>query len=228
MPKSSAGLLLAGLMMNATAATTEYVYISRFENEGLEGWEVRDFQNHTRYHLIDCADQPVLEAVSDDSASVLSRSVVEVDLEVTPWLHWSWKVSEPLPPHEERTKAGDDFAARLYLGFAGLFGFIGRHSLSYVWSTTEAVGAYWDNPFIPRIRYMTARSGPPYRQWFQEKRNVLEDYREVYGKDPRPVTKFGLMTDSDRYQGGLRAAARYADIYFSNSPEPRSPAPNSC
>jgi len=166
-------LLLAGGWLTAVAAhATDRVPISRFEKHGLEHWEIRDFQRETRYRLVDCMGQPVLEAVSDDSASVLSRSV-EVDLDVTPWLHWSWKVTDPLPPHEERTKVGDDFAARLYLGISGRFGFIGQHSLSYVWSTTEPVGAFWKNPFLPRIRYLAVRSGPPYRQWIQQRRNVL-------------------------------------------------------
>jgi len=57
---------------------------------------------------------------------------------------------------------------------------------------------------------------------------VLEDYQRVYGDDPRPISEFGIMTDSDRYQGGMRAGARYADIYFSSSPTPEDPPPDAC
>lgn len=215
-------LLATSIASGASPNEPERVVVSRFGKSGLEGWEARHFEGETQFRLVQCAERTVLEAVSEGSATALYRHA-QVDLEQTPWLHWSWRVPEPLPPHPERNREGDDFAARLYLGFEGSFGPIGRHTLGYVWATREAVGAHWKTPYMAPARYLVARSGSPYEDWVHESRNVADDYREIYGKAPRNVRAVGLMADSDSYDydGEPRVVTQFADIYFSSSPQPQ-------
>jgi len=206
------------------SAEPQRVVVSRFGEDGLEGWEPHHFEKETEFRLVQCGEHTVVEAVSEDDASVLYLET-EVDLEETPWLHWSWRVLDPLPPHPERVREGSDFHARIYVGFKGTFGFIGRHTLGYVWSTQEPPETHWKSPFrAAPVRFMAVRKGPPYEGWVREARNVLRDYGLIYDDDPREVRALGLMTDSDSYPyEEPRAVTQYADIYFSSSPEPTAP-----
>jgi hypothetical protein len=50
-------------------------------------------------------------------------------------------------------------------------------------------------------------------QWLNEKRNIREDYRRLFGDDIRYVDAVAIMTDTDNT--GVEASAYYGDIYFS-------------
>jgi hypothetical protein len=42
------------------------------------------------------------------------------------------------------------------------------------------------------------KSGPTYTgQWFEERRNILDDYRQCFGQDPPQVGAIAIMTDTD-------------------------------
>ncbi|MGH8593618.1 MAG: DUF3047 domain-containing protein, partial [Gammaproteobacteria bacterium] len=49
-------------------------------------------------------------------------------------------------------------------------------------------------------------------QWRSEQRNIFDDYRRAFGKDPPMITGVALMTDSDNT--GESASAWYGDIVF--------------
>ena len=48
--------------------------------------------------------------------------------------------------------------------------------------------------------------------WTREERNVYEDYKKVFGKDPPHITGVAVMTDSDNT--GESAVSFYGDIVF--------------
>ena len=52
-------------------------------------------------------------------------------------------------------------------------------------------------------------------QWQSESRDVLADYRRIFGEDPGTVDAVAIMTDTD--DGGGSAAACYGDIWFAAS-----------
>ena len=49
-----------------------------------------------------------------------------------------------------------------------------------------------------------------------EERNVYEDYRRAFGKEPPRVSGVAIMTDTDNTQE--RAAAYYGDLTFAKGP----------
>lgn len=194
----------------------EPLAVSRFASEGLAGWEQESFSGETSYKVVSEDGQAVLRARSDDSASGLYREV-QVDLRRTPWLSWRWKVGHPLDVAEERTKAGDDFAARVYVVVRYGWAFWQTRALNYVWASRLAEGTTWPNPYTGKAHMVAVQSGGDRAgQWVTESHNVLEDYTRAFGEPPQGDVAVAVMTDTD--QTGQSVTAWYADLRFTAQP----------
>lgn len=194
------------------------------------GWEPLAFkkiERHTR-HAWD-PGQGALHAVSRASASGL---VYRLDREPaeTPILRWRWKVAGPVAGGDARTKAGDDYAARLYVTFRydpesasrgmrfkyalakSLYGEHPPHAgINYIWANKLPQGEAVPNAYTDRVRMIAVRSGAEEAgRWLAEERDILADYRELFGEDPPPLAGVAVMTDTDNTGG--KAEAWYADI----------------
>ena len=102
------------------------------------------------------------------------------------------------------TKAGDDFPARLYvtldvaldslpaaerlrIGAARmLYGpDVPVAALCYVWDTKAPAGTFASNAYTDRVRMIVVESGEKrIGEWVSVRRNVLEDYRKIFGEEP--------------------------------------------
>ncbi len=204
----------AALLAVATVAgaADEALMIGRFSAGDLKEWRTKVFQGETRYAFDDKSGRRALFAVSQGTASGLYREI-RVDLNRTPWLNWSWRVDRVLSGVDERTQAGDDYPARVYVVVAGGAAFWKTRSLVYVWSSNQPVGATWNNAFTSNARVMALRSGTKDADgWVSEKRDVRADFRQLFGEDIDAIDAVALMTDTDN--SGQSASAWYGDIYF--------------
>lgn len=207
-------MLGAALLAISTwvAAANEELMIGRFSVGDLNEWQTKAFQGETRYRLMEQDGRRALFADSQGAASGLYREI-QVDLNRTPWLNWSWRVDKVLNGVDERSKAGDDYPARVYVVASGGAAFWKTRSLIYVWSSNQAVGATWNNAFTGNARVMALRSGmKDAGGWVSEKRNIRTDFRQLFGEDLHQIDAVALMTDTDN--SGQSAAAWYGDIYF--------------
>ncbi len=110
-------------------------FVSEFPRENLNDWEEKEFSGHTRYQLKRRVDGvTALYAVSQASASGLFKKI-HIDLNKTPYLNWSWKIDRPLKGLNERSKEGDDYAARIYVVKKHALFFWKTRALNYVWSS---------------------------------------------------------------------------------------------
>jgi hypothetical protein len=116
----------------------------------------------------------------------------------------------------EQKKSGDDYAARIYVVISGGLLFWNTRAINYVWSANTEKGKIWSNAFVSDNAVMVAirSSGDATGTWFTEKRNVLYDLKQLYGKEYQYIDAIAIMTDTDNAKG--KAAAYYGDIYFSN------------
>jgi len=208
MSRRSAFLLLVAFGAGAVGAVT--LPVGRFSAGDLEGWQSKSFKGETRYRLVEQEGRRVLEAQSDASASGLYREIA-VDLTRTPYLHWSWRIDGVLDGVDERTKAGDDYPARLYVVVSGGLAFWRTRSLVYVWSSSQPVGSTWHNAYTANARVIAVRSGQP-GAWREERRDVRADFRRLFGEDITGVDAVAIMTDTDN--SGQSARAWYGDIGF--------------
>lgn len=200
-------LLVASL---PTLAQPPSIQVSHFADQGLDGWTERSFHGHTRYRLD--TRRGLIEAESEAAASGLFRKI-EVDLRRTPYLNWSWRVDRPLSIDNERNRAGDDFAARLYVVKDGGLVFWRTSAINYVWSGSQDRGSEWPNPFTDRAMMHVQRGREDSGRWHTEKRNVGEDFLRLFGTEINHIDAVAIMTDTDNSGGKVKAW--YGEIWFS-------------
>lgn len=202
----------------------EKMVIADFSKENLAEWKTKSFSGETLYSIVKEGDETVLQATSEDAASGLAKEQV-IDLFKTPFLNWSWKISQPLNGLDETNKAGDDYAARLYVVKSGGWKIWNTIALNYVWSSNQAKYSQWDNAFAGDNARMFALKGKDDKAhvWVSEKRNVYEDLIQLFGDKGsdkkneeayRYLDAVAIMTDTDNSH--LKTEAFYSDIYFSN------------
>lgn len=187
--------------------------VGTFSANNLEGWQEKTFDHKTSYQLVKQGEGTVLQAKSNRSASGLFKNV-NIDLTTHPFLNWKWKVDKGHPPLAERTKAGDDYAARIYIVTKRGLLFWKTKAIEYIWSSAAKKGATWPNAFAKKNDIiLTIRSQEDTKGvWYQEKRNVYEDFKKVYGEEIKTVHAVAIMTDSDNSLGSAQAS--YGDIFF--------------
>lgn len=214
--KHYAALALAAtaiVLSAGTGSAQSRVVVSSFADPGLGDWESRSFKGETRYRVIQDPKQNRLAARCDATASAIARRV-SVDLKKTPVLHWQWRLIEGQARHNERTKAGDDFAARVYvIRDGGVLAWRTR-ALNYVWANTASPGEHWPNPFTEKAMMVSVEAGIPAGtpRWVSESRNVRADFKRFYNLDLERIDAVAIMTDCDNTGG--HAAAEYRGLYF--------------
>ncbi|MGE0521647.1 MAG: DUF3047 domain-containing protein [Variibacter sp.] len=209
-------LVLAALVLpHGNAMADDTVVVGAFSQADVSGWEARSFKGETSYALVrDPASKGIaLRATSNAAASGRFKKIT-IDLTRTPFMNWSWKVTHPLSGLDEGAKAGDDFAARIYV--VSEQGIMGMNSLSinYVWASRHPAGSHWASPFTNQVRLVAVNSGSSgLNTWVSHKRNIRSDLRELFGQDITSIDAVALMTDTDN--SGRQATAYYGDIWFS-------------
>ncbi len=196
------------------------------------GWEPLSFpkiEAKTAYEW--SASSLAIHATANRSASGLifrhEGPVAEL-----PMLRWRWMVAGPVPGGDETEKKGDDYAARIYVTFRSEKGFNPlalvktaavrlftgakppSEAICYIWANKLDAGRDLPSPYTKKVRMVAVRSGiSGAGDWRAEERNVLEDYRRLFGKEPPPYAGVAIMTDADNT--GASAEAWYSDVSLS-------------
>jgi hypothetical protein len=193
----------------------EELVIGNFSIEGLAGWERKSFKGITEYRLTRENDTAVVNATGQGAASGLIKKV-SFDPKRYRYLRWSWKILHTISGGDEKTKAGDDYAARIYVVFPGKY-FWQTKAINYIWANHLNTGASIPNAYTSSAIMVAVQSGPNSTgQWHTEKRDIFTDYKNLFGSDPGQASAIAIMTDTD--DTGENAIAWYGDITLSTDP----------
>jgi Protein of unknown function (DUF3047) len=222
----------------SSAQTPETMLVGDFSRLSAGGdlpaeWKPLTFKRikqHTIYSVVKDEERNVIKAQSNHSASGLVNNV-SIDLRDYPFIEWRWKVSNVIEKGDPHHKDGDDYPARIYITFAqdqGKLSFADKvarklsgqdipHSgLNYIWDSKTPINSILPNAYTDRLRMITVESGSEkINQWHTKTRNVLEDYRKAFGKEPPMISGVAIMTDTDNTNE--TATAWYGDIRFKKS-----------
>lgn len=188
-------------------------------------------KRETEYTLVDDGGRTVLRARANSSGSGIVREI-RIDPRRHPLLAWQWKVTRVLDKGDLRTRAGDDYPARLYVAFdvapeslatserlqlslaRMMHGpEVPAASLCYVWDTKAAPGTIAPSAFTDRVRMIVVDSGPGnVGRWMQHERDVLDDFRRAFGADAPAINGVIVSTDTDNT--GETAETYYGDVEF--------------
>lgn len=195
-------------------AQADRIDIGRFSSHDLNGWEEKSFVDHTRYKLTNNSNTTVLKAETSAAASGMFREI-DIDLNKTPYLNWSWKVDNIYHGNNEHSKQGDDYPARIYVVVSGGIFFWKTRAVNYVWSSNQPVGTTWNNAYAGNAKMIAVRTGNDKTgQWLTEKRNIREDLKQLFGKEFDEINAIAIMSDSDNTKQS--ATAYYGDIFFTD------------
>jgi len=197
------------------AGEPDTIPVGEFSTQKLTGWFSKKFVSETEYSLVLVDGRVVLKAASRNSASGLIKKI-RVDIKKYPFLNWRWRIENRLfGSFDEKQKSGDDYAARIYVIVDGGLAFWNTRALNYVWAKNSPKGDTWPNAFAKDNAIMTAvrSSETPVSAWYTEKRNIHEDFKNLFGKEIRFIDAVVLMSDTDNTQ--KEVTAYYGDIYFS-------------
>lgn len=185
----------------------------------------------TRYALREWDGVSAIDAQADASMALLVRPLA-IDLARTPILCWRWRIDAALKKADMRRKAGDDYAARVYVSFRlkpdaldwatrtqlrmgrALFGpQLPDAALNYVWDNRSPLGTRAPNAYTERTRMIVARSGDAEAgRWVEERHDVLADAIREFGPHLDAATQLALASDTDNT--GESAHAGFADLHF--------------
>jgi hypothetical protein len=185
----------------------------------------------TTYSLIDTAEVIAIKAESMNSASGLVYKV-DIDPAEYPILEWSWKVSGPVENGDYKTKAGDDYAARIYITFDydkrnlklgerikyETFRTFSRfpiplRALNYIWANEAEVGTIAPNAYTNWVYMIAAESGEEHAGvWRIQTQNIYEDFLSAFEEQPPRINGIAIMSDTDNTKSS--AVAFYGDIIF--------------
>ncbi|MDX5445317.1 MAG: DUF3047 domain-containing protein [Zoogloeaceae bacterium] len=177
--------------------------------------------------------------IEDEGATVLR---VASDASASTWLHafpasvaaarlrWRWKVSNAVPGSDFTRKAGDDYAARVYVLFDYPLERLGWNdrlkislartlhgtevpgaAIAYVWGTAQSIDAAGPNPYTDRVRMIVVDSGDARAgQWQSVERDLAADFQRLFGEPAPAVSAIAVGADTDNTDG--KATAWFGDI----------------
>jgi hypothetical protein len=149
-----------------------------------------------------------------------------------PYLSWRWRVDRVVERADLAAKAGDDFAARVYVFFdvpvetlpfgervktlvaRAVWGEqLPTAAICYVWDNRNPVGTAAWNPYTDRVRTVVLRSGAP-GAWAAEARDLDADFRAAFGpRWPGPTPRVtGIAIGNDTDQTGETVTAWFGDF----------------
>ena len=207
-------LMAAVLFCSSVFAAQESLLVDDFEGD-LGLWQVQTFVGRTQYELVSDGSSKVLHATSSAAASGLIKQL-EFDPNQYPRLQWRWKIEAVLASGDARTKEGDDYAARIYVIFPHWIKPL-TCTINYIWANRLPKGEALPNSYFSRAMMLAVESGNQRAgEWILEERNLVEDYRRLFGEDPPLAGAIAIMTDTDNT--GEHAQAWYDDIRLLSAP----------
>jgi len=149
-----------------------------------------------------------LKCETNSSASILSRTT-DIEMGDYPVLAWDWLIDYPISSTvDEATEQGDDHPARLILKMEDREG--GEYTFEIIWSNQKYEPG--DYKYIGDFAHYVANGlDENTRVWQHQEVNLMEIYREVFGRDDFPILKsIGIFCDSDNT--GARSIAYFSDV----------------
>src|SRR5919108_1321080 len=151
------------------------------------------------FEIVSDNGQPVLHLRSNGDSSTISRDLrASVALDETPILEWSWKVITLPTGGNACEKSTDDQAAQVYVAWLRSPESVRSRIIGYLWDSTAPAGTVCKSQKSPTVTYVVLRSGADeLGKWITERRNVVEDFRRIYGEAPDNPTALSFSIDSD-------------------------------
>lgn len=167
------------------------------------GWTGQSWGS-PRYDLTIVEDdgRRALHLKSKNESSTINKKIARhINLRDTSILQWQWKVLALPTGGDSRQEDALDQAVQLYVSWPRFPRAIRSRIIGYVWDSSAPVGTVVRSSKTRMVTYIVIRSGnTELGHWMTERRNVWEDYRMVFGEDPKELGYISLSIDTNDTQ----------------------------
>ncbi|MBI5681685.1 MAG: DUF3047 domain-containing protein [Deltaproteobacteria bacterium] len=200
-------------------AQEEIIHLARFAQINsitMSGWQIKEWKGHADIKVVNTDDAgQVLHLKSRGTSTALYKEIA-LNIAEIPYLNWQWKVTKLPDGGDVRIKSTDDQAAQIYIVFPKFPLHVNSRIIGYIWDTNAPQGSIATSQKFSKTKYIILRSGKSdMGRWLNEKRNVYEDYKMLFGEEPPKIGKVSVMIDSDDTKSS--AEAFVGDIYLSRN-----------
>jgi hypothetical protein len=204
-----AGILVAALALAADTVVLEDWSEAPVGHQGVPpGWAKQGW-GHPAYdfRVAEADGRRALHMKSAADSSNINKDIRgTVRLAETPILEWTWKVTALPKGADARRAETDDEAAQLYVVWPKFPQAVRSQIIGYIWDTTAPVGSVFKSKKTGTVTYVVVRSGPKdLGKWVTERRNVLEDFKRIYGSEVEDPGGVSIGIDSDDVKGTAEA-----------------------
>ncbi len=180
------------------------------------GWSLKEFIGKAKIKVERIGEFFAVRLHSERASFSLHKDI-DVDVNQYPYLSWAWRVDALPPQGDVRKKDTDDQAAQVYVVFPRWPPMLRSQIIGYIWDSTAPPGTVLTSPSNRMAKIIVLRSGSDrLGQWVTETRNVLEDYRRLYGENPPKAGKVSLLINSQNTKS--TAEAWFSALMFTRSP----------
>ena len=207
-------LSLAALLLAVAAWAADSVVVAdwskyRVGTKGVpEGWKGGNWGSPKyEFEIVEVDGQRVLHLKSEGDSSTIARDIKgKVDLKETPILEWRWKVTKLPRGADARKGETDDEAGQIYVTWPRFPEAVRSRTIGYIWDTTAPVGSMFKSEKSGTVNYVVVESGPAkLGRWITEQRNVVEDFKKIYGAEPDNPGVVSISIDSDDTRSSAEA-----------------------
>lgn len=230
-------LLLIQIIFQVSQEINEQEYIvETFESGSIgalpEGWynhkgntAIEDFSEDLRqtykYQIMDEAGNKFLrfDGVNGKHMSYPLISKDNINIYNTPVLSWRWRIHDAPENGNEDSDDRNDVAASIYvvfdMGRVALFKKVPK-SIRYTWSSSLEEGTELSKFFGNQKIVVMGKGEDTGGEWKSFERNIVEDYKRLFGDDP-PKKPIAILILSDADDTGVATVADYDDIILQSA-----------
>lgn len=176
------------------------------------GWKLKEKTGDAEFKILR-EDSETIAYFRSVSASFSLEKPLNLEPKRYPYISWKWKVLRLPTGGDVRLKGKNDQAAQLLIAFKG------RKIISYIWDTVAPEGSIHDEsigwPINLKIKVITVKSGASdLNKWVSFKRNIVEDYKKLFGEDPPAIE--GVRIQINSQHTGTVAETLFGKIILSS------------
>jgi hypothetical protein len=214
-------IILVFLIIVSSKAQEGILWVDKFSlGKGIdsvpEGWQLEKKTGDPQIKVEQSGDNAYVRFISNNSSFGLKKEM-NFSIKDYPYLNWKWKVTRLPEKGDFLKKETDDQAAQVYILFPRFPAKANTEIVGYLWeSNPKNKGVEGESPAWSKSKVIVLQAGPEkLNQWVQEKRNVYEDYKKLFKKEPPKAGGISIYINTQHTQG--KAESFFDHIYFSKN-----------
>jgi len=165
-----------------------------------DGWrQYETIGGHPAYDfsLVEDDGHRALDMRSRGDHSTIAKDLA-VDLAKTPILEWTWKIHALPAGGDIRQRETSDLTAHVFVVWPRMPAMLRSRLIGYGWDATAPAGTIARSRKTGTVTFVVLHSGrEELDRWITERRNVVADYRRIYGEAPDNPGALALSIDTN-------------------------------